>query len=227
VPPAPRHPRIDEVMADPIGVNSEMGVYTNFVNLLGWSAIAIPASMLPDGLPFGVTLIAPAWREPDLVRWAMQLEQQAALPAGVTDLRAPDTAVPCQWHVPTQGDTIRLAVVGAHLRGMPLNHELTQCGARFVQETRSAPTYRLFALQGTVPPKPGLALSDGGAPIALEVWEMPLANFGRFVAGVPAPLGIGSVTLEGGEVVKGFICEGRAIEEAVDITTFGGWQIGR
>nr|MBF0682333.1 allophanate hydrolase [Pseudomonas sp.] len=224
VPTAPRHPHIDEVMADPIGVNSEMGVYTNFVNLLGWSAIAIPASTLPDGLPFGITLIAPAWREPDLVRWAMELEQQAGLPAGVTQLRAGGTTEQPHWHIPAHGDMVKLAVVGAHLRGMPLNGELQACGARFLQETRSAANYRLFALHGTVPPKPGLARSDEGAPVVLEVWEVPLANFGRFVAGVPAPLGIGSVTLESGEVVKGFICEGHALQHATDITAFGGWR---
>jgi len=224
VPTAPRHPRIDEVMADPIAVNSEMGVYTNFVNLLGWSAIALPASVLPDGLPFGITLIAPAWREPDLVRWAAQLEQQTRLPAGTTGLQASTTAAQCPWHIPVQGDTVKVAVVGAHLRGMPLNGELQACGARFLQETHTAAQYRLYALQGTVPPKPGLARSDDGASIVLEVWEMPLANFGRFVAGIPGPLGIGSVTLESGEVVKGFICEGHALQQATDITAFGGWR---
>ena len=224
VPTAPRHPRIVDVMADPIAANSELGVYTNFVNLLGWSAIAIPASTLPDGLPFGITLIAPAWREPDLVRWAAQLEQQTRLPAGTTGLQARASAAPCHWHVPLQGDTVKVAVVGAHLRGMPLNGELQACGARFLEETHTAARYRLYALQGTVPPKPGLALSDEGVSIVLEVWEMPLANFGRFVAGIPAPLGIGSVTLENGEVVKGFICEGHALQQATDITDFGGWR---
>ena len=228
VPTAPRHPRIDEVMADPIAVNSEMGIYTNFVNLLGWSAIAIPASRLPGGLPFGITLIAPGWREPDLVRWAAQLEQQAGLPAGVTGLRASAAPAPCDWAVAAHGDMVKVAVVGAHLRGMPLNHELQSCGARFVEATHTSASYRLYALQGTVPPKPGLARvvsgAQGGAAIALEVWEMPLAHFGRFVAGVPAPLGIGSVTLANGETCKGFICEGQALQQATDITDFGGWR---
>lgn len=224
VPTAPRHPRIDEVMADPIAVNSEMGVYTNFVNLLGWSAIAIPASRLPDGLPFGITLIAPGWREPDLVRWAAQLEQQARLPAGVTGLQACAPTAPCAWTVAAQGDMVQVAVVGAHLRGMPLNHELQTCGARFVQATQTSADYRLYALQGTVPPKPGLSRADGGAAIAVEVWEMPLAHFGRFVAGVPAPLGIGTLTLASGETLKGFICEGHALAQATDITAFGGWR---
>ncbi|MCD2512403.1 allophanate hydrolase [Comamonas endophytica] len=224
VPTAPRHPRIDEVMADPIAVNSEMGIYTNFVNLLGWSAIAIPASRLPDGLPFGITLIAPGWREPDLVRWAAELEQQAGLPAGVTGLKAGASAAPCAWTVGAQGDMIQVAVVGAHLRGMPLNHELLSCGARFVEATQTSADYRLYALQGTVPPKPGLSRGEGGAAIAVEVWEMPLAHFGRFVAGVPAPLGIGTVTLASGKACKGFICEGHALAQATDITAFGGWR---
>lgn len=224
VPTAPRHPRIDEVMADPIGVNSEMGIYTNFVNLLGWSAIAIPASRLPDGLPFGITLIAPGWREPDLVRWATALEQQAGLPAGVTGLQARATASPCTWPVGAQGDMVQVAVVGAHLSGMPLNHELQACGARLVQATQTSAEYRLYALPGTVPPKPGLARTEGGAAIAVEVWEMPVAHFGRFVAGVPAPLGIGSVTLANGTTCKGFICEGQALAQALDVTAFGGWR---
>lgn len=236
VPTAPRHPRIDEVMADPIAVNSELGTYTNFVNLLGWSAIAIPACRLPDGLPFGITLIAPGWREPDLVRWAAQLEGQIRLPAGVTGLQAgvpagvqasaqaSAQASTCPWTVAAQGDMVKLAVVGAHLRGMPLNHELLAYGARFVEATQTSADYRLFALQATVPAKPGLARVEGGASIAVEVWEMPLAHFGHFVASVPSPLGIGSVTLISGETVKGFICEGHALNQATDITAFGGWR---
>ena len=231
VPTAPRHPRIDEVIQEPIAVNSEMGIYTNFVNLLGWSAIAVPAAKLPDGLPFGITLIAPGWREPELVRWALHIEQQVGLSAGVTQLRARHVKAevgPAQsWVVPAQGPTLELAVVGAHLRGMPLNHELLACGARFVKETRTADYYRLYALPGTTPPKPGLATADDGAPVVVEVWEMPVAYFGQFVAGVPSPLGIGSVTLENGDVVKGFICEGHAIAQATDITHFGGWRAYR
>jgi allophanate hydrolase len=224
VPTAPRHPSIEEVANDPIAVNSELGIYTNFVNLLGWSAIALPASRLPDGLPFGVTLIAPAWREPDLVRWAMQLEQQVNLPAGVTGLRATPEFAQQSWRFAPSADRIKVAVVGAHLRGMPLNGELENCDARLLQETCSAPNYRLFALHGTKPPKPALVRSESGAPIVLEVWDMPVANFGRFVAGIPQPLGIGNVMLESGETVKGFICESHALQEATDITDFGGWR---
>ena len=227
VPSAPYHPTIAQVQAEPIAVNSDMGTYTNFVNLLGWSAIAIPASQLPSGLPFGITLIAPAWREPDLVRWAQQLQDQAQLPAGVTALAtAVDAPLP-SWNVPVHGPTIEVAVVGAHLRGMPLNHELLACGAHLQSATQTAARYRLYALQGTVPAKPGLAMvPEGveGAAIAVEVWDMPITHFGRFVAGVPAPLGIGNVQLQDGRVVKGFICEGFALAQAQDITHFGGWR---
>lgn len=224
VPSAPRHPSIAEVQANPIAVNSELGTYTNFVNLLGWSAIAIPASQLPNGLPFGITLIAPAWREPDLVRWAQQLEAQAPLSAGVTGLHSKSTAALPAWQIPAQGDTLELAVVGAHLRGMPLNHELLACGARFREATHTAPHYRLYALASTVPAKPGLARAEDGDAIAVEVWDMPVANLGRFVAGVPAPLGIGTVRLQDGRAVKGFICEGFALTQAQDITAWGGWR---
>ena len=227
VPSAPYHPTMAQVQAEPIKVNSDMGTYTNFVNLLGWSAIAIPASQLPSGLPFGITLIAPAWREPDLVRWAQHVQSQTLLTAGVTGLSVLSETTQPRWHVPTQGATIDVAVVGAHLSGMPLNHELLACGARLQSATRTAPRYRLYALQGTVPAKPGLAMAakgEGGAAIDVEVWEMPLANFGRFVAGVPAPLGIGSVQLQDGRVVKGFICEGFALAHAQEITHFGGWR---
>jgi len=168
VPTAPHHPSIAQVLADPIAVNSEMGVYTNFVNLLGWSAISIPASVLQDGLPFGITLIAPGWHEPHLTQWAQQLERKTDLPAGVTDLRPGISSdqLPL-WHTAAQENTVKLAVVGAHLSGMPLNHELQTCGARLVKQTCTAADYRLFALHGTTPPKPGLARADAGSAIAI------------------------------------------------------------
>ncbi|WP_455556978.1 allophanate hydrolase [Comamonas sp.] len=224
VPSAPYHPTIAQVQAEPIAVNSDMGIYTNFVNLLGWSAIAIPAAQLPSGQPFGITLIAPAWREPDLVRWAQQLQDQTRLPAGVTGITLKTDAPLPGWQVPAQGPMMELAVVGAHLSGMPLNHELLACGARLQQATTTAPNYRLYALQDTVPAKPGLARAEEGAAIAVEVWEIPIANLGRFLAGVPAPLGIGNVQLQDGRMVKGFICEGFALAQALDITAHGGWR---
>jgi allophanate hydrolase len=122
---------------------------------------------------------------------------------------------------------LRLAVVGAHLKGMPLNHELTEREAVFVERTSTSSAYRLYALSGTIPPKPGLARCGDGAEIEVELWDMPLAHVGRFLAGIPAPLGLGSLELSDGRMVKGFICEGQAIETATDITRFGGWRAFR
>jgi allophanate hydrolase len=122
------------------------------------------------------------------------------------------------------GDTVRVSVVGAHLSGMPLNHQLTSRRAVFVEKTRTAGDYRLYALANTTPPKPGLVKSGSGAPIEVELWDVPLSAFGAFVAEIPAPLGIGTLELEDGREVKGFICEPRGLDGARDITAFGGWR---
>jgi allophanate hydrolase len=227
VPTVPSHPTIDAVLSDPVASNSRLGSYTNFVNLLDWSALALPAGFRRDGLPFGVTLIGPTWAEHDLARLAARWERQFDLPRGATGrplppmetLSMPDAAP----------DTLRLAVVGAHLTGMPLHHELTDRGATFVESTVTSADYRLFALAGTTPPKPGLARqADGqGAPIEVELWDIPLAQVGGFLAGIPSPLGLGSLELGDGRVVKGFICEGYASAGATDITGYGGWRAYR
>ncbi len=218
VPTAPTHYKISELQAEPVRLNSNLGKYTNFVNLLDWSALAVPASMRADGLPFGITLIADAWQERALAVFAAQWHQGTGLKRGATGLAlAPSTIS----NLPA--DTIRVAVVGAHLRGMPLNHELTSRDAQFVASTTSADNYHLFALANTTPPKPGLVRSDSGSAIKLELWDVPSAAFGSFVAGVPAPLGIGTVTLADGSTVKGFICEVSGLDGARDITEFGGW----
>jgi len=229
VPTAPTHYRTADVLADPIRLNSRLGKYTNYVNLLDWSAFAVPANLRTDGLPFGITFIADAWRERALARYAASWHRATGLARGATGLplpAEPDTAAEAPG-MPAPG-MIRIAVVGAHLRGMPLNHELTSRNARFVASTTTASTYRLFALADTTPPKPGLLCvehdADGGAAIALELWDVPEAAFGTFVAGVPAPLGIGSVTLADGSTVKGFICEPAGLRDAQDITHFGGWR---
>ncbi|HEY2024095.1 allophanate hydrolase [Paraburkholderia sp.] len=222
VPTAPTHYRIAEVLADPVRLNSNLGKYTNFVNLLDWSAIAVPANIREDGLPFGITLIGDAWRERALARFAAQWHQATGLSRGATGL----PLVPGTAPLAAGGDAadmIRVAVVGAHLRGMPLNHELTSRDARFVESTTTSADYRLFALANTTPPKPGLLRSDSGAPIQLELWDVPATAFGSFVAGVPAPLGIGTVTLADGRQVKGFICEPYGLHGARDITELGGW----
>ena len=227
VPTAPAHYRIAELLADPVRLNSNLGKYTNFVNLLDWSAVAAPANFREDGLPFGITFIGEAWRERALADFAAQWHRATGLPRGATGMplaaqSGAEQPAP-EAKRSAASDTIRVAVVGAHLRGMPLNHELTSRGASFVESTTTASNYRLFSLANTTPPKPGLLRSESGAPIQLELWDVPATAFGSFVAGVPAPLGIGTVTLADGRQVKGFICEPYALQDAQDITAFGGW----
>ncbi|KAG8152290.1 allophanate hydrolase [Burkholderia catarinensis] len=222
VPTAPTHYKIAELLADPIRLNSNLGKYTNFVNLLDWSAVAVPANLREDGLPFGITLIGDAWCERALASFAGYWHQATGLPRGATDLPLPAGSASFGVAEPAHG-TIRVAVVGAHLRGMPLNHELTSRHAHFVEATSTSGDYRLYALANTTPPKPGLALSQSGAPIKVELWDLPITEFGSFVAGIPSPLGIGTLTLADGLQVKGFICEPHALTDARDITEFGGW----
>ena len=225
VPTAPTHYRIADVQADPVRLNSNLGKYTNFVNLLDWSAVSVPASIREDGLPFGITFIGDAWQERGLAAFAEQWHNGTGLTRGATGLalNLEDATSSVRDAAPANVNTIRVAVVGAHLRGMPLNHELLNRGALFVASTTTASNYRLFALANTTPPKPGLMRSDSGAPIQLELWDMPITEFGSFVAGVAAPLGIGTVRLADGTDVKGFICESAGLDHAVDITRFGGW----
>ncbi|MFO1388283.1 allophanate hydrolase [Cellvibrio sp.] len=223
VPTSPRHPTIAEVEAAPVEVNSQLGTYTNFVNLADCSALALPAVMRADGLPFGITLIAPAWQDAALAAFGKQWQNFIQLPLGNTQKSAP------KFNAPTTAPTgyVRLAVVGAHLTGMPLNIQLQERKALFVESTFTADSYRLFALPNTTPPKPGLIRTkagETGAEIIVELWDVPLQHFGSFVALIPAPLGIGTLSLKDGREVKGFICEGAAVEGATDITHMGGWR---
>ncbi len=224
VPTAPTIYTIAEVNADPLTRNAHLGTYTNFVNLLDLCAIAVPSSMRDDGLPFGVTFIAPAWAEAALCALGVEWQHAADLPLGATGLALPARSAPAATAAPLPG-MLRVAVVGAHLSGMPLNHQLTSRGAHLVCTARTAPAYRLYALPGTNPPKPGLMrVAHDGAAIAVEVWDMPAARFGAFVDEIPAPLGIGTLELDDGRLVNGFICEACAIDGAADITAFGGWR---
>lgn len=225
MPSAPTLPTLEAVEAKPIAANSQLGIYTNFVNLGDCAALALPAGWRSDGLPFGVTLIAPAWRDHALLDFARRWQRHAPWKLGATGLDLPaESAVPAVSATPAPG-YIRLAVVGAHLTGMPLNHQLTTRHARFVECTRTAACYRLYALPNTTPPKPGLVRDmQSGSAIEVEVWDVPLGGFGAFVAEVPAPLGIGSVELMNGNVVKGFICEPWALQGATEITALGGWR---
>lgn len=219
VPTSPTIHTLEEMKAEPVRYNSHFGYYTNFTNLADLCALALPADFRDDGLPAGITLIAPAWRDGALARFGALWQQAVTLPLGATNkaLPAPQPALRSEEHV-------RLAVVGAHLRGMPLNFQLTTRDAVFVEETTTDARYRLFALANTTPPKPGLARMAEGAPIAVELWDIPLARFGEFVAEIPAPLGIGTLTLADGRQVKGFICEPQALADATDITSWGGWK---
>ncbi|WP_407639110.1 allophanate hydrolase [Caballeronia mineralivorans] len=219
VPTAPTQPLIADVQANPIERNSELGYYTNFVNLLDLCALAVPGLHRSDGLPAGVTLIAPSGADHRLAVLGARIQ------ALFNDKTNPS---PDLQPLPFQEPSVALAVVGAHLRGQPLNRQLLEAGARFTEATHTAPGYRLFALANTSPPKPGLVrTTDGdGAAIAVEVWELPLRTFGKFVMDVPSPMGIGTVALSDGRVVKGFICEPSAVSAesgAQDITAFGGW----
>jgi allophanate hydrolase len=209
---------VDELEADPIRVNSRFGYYTNFVNLLDLAAIAVPAGRCETGrhagLPFGVTFVAPAHRDAyllDLARaWQGERDETPAR-------RIDSDAAP----------VVRVAVVGAHLSGEPLNGQLTQRGARLVSTTRTAPCYRLYALPAApgATAKPGLVrVARDGASIEVEVWEVSLAAYGGFVAGIPSPLGIGMLSLADGSSVQGFLCESVALDGATDITASGGWR---
>lgn len=223
VPTAPAHYTIEAMQADPVALNRNLGEYTNFVNLLDYAAISVPASLRADGLPFGITLIGRAGSDFQLAELGQRFHHATGLPLGATREPLPPLQdLPLIASVPT----VQVAVVGAHLSGMPLNGQLTERGARLIAATHTAPDYRLYALPGTVPPKPGLlrVAAGEGAAIAVEIWEMPTAHYGSFVALIPAPLGIGSLLLADGRSVQGFLCEALAVAGADDITGLGGWR---
>jgi allophanate hydrolase len=204
--------RVREVQAAPIALNSHLGFYTNFVNLLDMAAIAVPAGARDNGTGFGITLIGPADSDHVLLDLADVYRSAADLPP------------PPPLDLEGRMDTVTLAVVGAHLRDMPLHWQLTSRDATFVTATETAPTYRLYAMADSVPPKPALVHSADGAAIAVEIYEMDVAAFGSFVVDVPPPLAIGTVTLADGSSVKGFVAEPRALTGAQDITALGGWR---
>jgi allophanate hydrolase len=211
VPSAPGHPRFSEVDADPLGVNAALGRYTNFVNLLGWCALALPAGQAAGGLPFGITLIGRGGLDAALAQVG-----QRWLGEGTT---------PRALRRPLAEASMPIAVVGAHLSGLPLNGQLRERGAALVEATTTAPRYRLYALPGTTPPKPGLLrVAEGGAAIAVEVWSVPQSAVGSFLALIPPPLGLGSIELLDGRLAHGFLCEPHVLNGARDITSFGGWR---
>ncbi len=211
-PTVARVPTVDECLTDPVGPSVELGRATAFVNPLGMAAIAVPSSTRASGVPFGVSFVGPEGSDHALIALAAAF-------TGEDDLGDP----------PPSSRACRLAVVGAHLSGQPLNHQLTDLGAVLVTSTTTSPEYRLYALE-TTPPKPGLIRTPGDADagaIDVEVWAVDEAGFGAFVHAIPAPLGVGKLTLADGSEVTGFLCEPHALTDAREITTFGGWRAYR
>lgn len=233
VPTTPTHITRDAMRADPVGLNRRLGYYTNFVNLLDYAAVSVPSSIRSDGLPFGVTFIGQAGSDWCLADWGTQYHSRAEtendLPLGCTSDRlaptdrqppAPPTALPAG------AAQVQLAVVGAHLSGMSQNHQLTERGGRLLRATVTAPVYRLYELKDSEPPRPGLVrVPEGqGVGIKVEIWSMPVDQFGSFVAAIPSPLGIGRLLLADGGEVSGFLCEFHALAGAADISAVDRWK---
>jgi allophanate hydrolase len=222
LPTAPTVYSTAQVLANPVELNSRLGTYTNFVNLLDLCGLALPAAMRPDNIPFGITLLAPAGHDAQLASIGRVFHADTKLTIGSKGLPQPPLAM-----VPARpsGDEIAIAVVGAHLSGMALNSELKALGGRLLEAARTAPDYRLYALD-TSPPKPGMlrVASGAGSSIELELWALSAASFGKFVAAIPPPLSIGTIRLADGSGVKGFIVEAADVDGARDISAFGGWR---
>jgi allophanate hydrolase len=227
VPTSPTIYTVEQVRSDPIRRNSNLGYYTNFVNLLELCALAVPSGFRADELPFGITLIGPAGTEARLATLGARHHAATCRTLGASS--RPWRGGHHDSFVEEASDDVRLAVVGAHLSGEPLNHQLVELGATLVDATRTAPNYRLFALANTSPAKPGLVRSSSheGSTIEVEVWRLSPAAFGTFVATIPAPLCIGTIELASGLRVPGFLCESYALASARDITSFGGWRAYR
>jgi allophanate hydrolase len=223
VPTVPTVYTVEQVLANPVELNSRLGTYTNFVNLLDLCGLAVPAAMRADGTPFGVTFLAPAGGDAALASIGRVFHADTGLPLGALGCAQPPLAtVPA---MPADGE-IALAVVGAHLSGMPLNGELRALGGRLLETRKTSPDYRLYTLADAEPPKPGLIRTGNGegAAIEVEIWALPAEGFGRFVAAVPPPLSIGTIVLDDGRSVKGFLVEPQGVAGARDISSFGGWR---
>ncbi|WP_426616286.1 allophanate hydrolase [Bradyrhizobium sp. McL0616] len=221
LPTAPTAYTTAQVLANPIELNSRLGTYTNFVNLLDLCGLALPAAMRVDGIPFGITLLAPAGRDALLASIGRVFHADTKLSVGAKGTaQAPLAPLPA-----SSGDEIPIAVVGAHLSGMALNGELKALSAKLIEATRTAPDYKLYALQ-TTPPKPGMLRVEAGkgASIELEIWSLSSSAFGKFVNAIPAPMAIGTIRLADGRSVKGFLVEPEVLGEARDITSYGGWR---
>ena len=212
---------IAQVEQDPIALNTQLGYYTNFMNLLDCAAIAMPAGFLGNGLPWGITLFSNAMQDRMLLSFANRWQQALQLPLGATQQRLPagtSTTANFSKYIP-------LVVCGAHLDGLALNWQLRERGARFIEKTTTSTHYRMYALPGGPPHRPGLIRDEQhGSAIEVEVWQVPAEAFGGFVAAIPAPLGIGKLELADGRWLPGFICEGHAVAGSSEITELGGWR---
>lgn len=220
-PTAGTHFTLQQIDEQPIARNSELGYYTNFMNLLDLSAVAVPAALLANGLPFGATLFADRFTDMRLLSHAHRLQCALELPLGATGKRF------VAEKLATRSDAaqVQVAVCGAHMQALPLNGQLLERGARLIAVTQTAPHYRLFALSGGAVARPGLIRDENnGTAIAVEVWQMPTEEFGSFVAGIPRPLGIGKIEMQDGNWVCGFLCESHAVGDAVEISVLGGWR---
>lgn len=233
VPTAPTTWRIDEVHADPVTCNSQLGHYTNFVNLLDWAAIATPAAIAPSGRPIGVTFIGPTGSDHLLARLADEFHLATGLPMGATTLAQPPRSMGARpmpplprWGPAPSTDqdpqrSVPIAVVGAHLRGQPLNWQLKELAAYFDSTAVTTADYRLFDLDGT---RPGLIRwPTNGRRIEVEIWQVPIDRIGFLLVQIDPPLGLGTIQLDSGRSVFGFLCENHATRDARDITNFGGW----
>jgi allophanate hydrolase len=223
VPSVPTFYRRADLEADPIGPNARLGTYTNFVNLLGLCGLAVPTPPRGDGRPGSVTLLAEGGRDGLLASLGLRIEAWGDRRLGATPWTLPRPAPSAAVPVAGPGE-LEIAVCGAHMSGLPLNGELARLGARFLRSATTTPDYRLYRLPGGPPARPGLVRNATGARIAVEVWALPRPAVGEFLAGVPAPLGLGAVSLSDGTAPKGFLCEAAAVAGAEDVTAFGDWR---
>ncbi|MFK7871214.1 MAG: allophanate hydrolase [Roseobacter sp.] len=223
VPTVPTFYSVADLEADPVTPNSNNGTYTNFVNLLDMCGISVPTAPRRDGRPGSVTLLAGAGQDALVASVARGFERDCPRMMGATRHKVPPPSpLPA-----ARPDTIEIAVCGAHMSGLPLNWQLTDLGATFLRSAKTTSNYKFYALAGGPPARPGL-LKTGGShagAIALEIWSLPTSAFGTFMAGIPAPLGIGTIDLSDGTAVKGFLCEPSGLDSATDITKLGDWRV--